>query len=91
LSTEDYLQRMEALGVGRGALASGAQFPISDRPLGNGAMSHEPELVNEAAGLKVSRESLGLPVEDLSFLNPPRSRNQGSRDSRPTGKEGGQA
>ena len=71
MSTQEYQQRTAALGIGRGCLAG--QFPEGDGPLGNAAIGHEATYINRRARTKVNRATLGLPVEDLTHLNPGRS------------------
>lgn len=71
MTTEQYQQRMAAMGIGRGAFCG--DFPNDEGPLGNGAIGHEPSLLNRRARTKVNRAVLGLPVEDLTHLNPARS------------------
>lgn len=71
MTTEEYQQRTAALGIGRGML--GATFHEEDGPLGNAAIGHEPALLNRRAHTKVNLATLGLPVEDLTHLNPARS------------------
>lgn len=73
MSVDQYLKQAAALGVGRGALAEDARFPTEDGPLGNGAIGHDSDYVNRKARAKVNRETLGLPTEDLTHLNPGRS------------------
>ena len=58
---------MAELGVERGAFAG--RFKGDHGPNGNPALSKERMLVSSATK-KLTRESLGLPVEDLSHLNP---------------------
>lgn len=67
MTPEEYQKQMAALGVGRGALQE--RFTGDHGPNGNPALSKERVLLS-AASKKLTREALGLPVEDLSHLNP---------------------
>ena len=75
MSTEQYLEQAAALGIGRGSLAG--RFPEEDGPLGNPAIGHERSLINRDASRNVNQATLGLPVEDLTHLNPARSGSKG--------------
>lgn len=71
MNLETYEEQMAALGISRGALAQG--FPCEDGTCI--AATKQPPLINARASEKVSRATLGLPVEDLTHLNPARNAN----------------
>lgn len=71
MDTATYRAKMESMGIQRGALAEG--FPVDD---GTCTLAQrQPSLVNRRASIKVNGAALGLPVEDLSGLNPQNSAN----------------
>lgn len=63
MTPEEYRARAEAMGLDRGSFA--------------GKFAHDPRewmyagpMVDESVGVKLSAEKIGLPVEDLTHLNP---------------------
>lgn len=67
MTPEEYQKQMAELGVQRGAFST--HFTGNHGPHGNPALGAERVLISNARK-KLTRESLGLPAEDLSHLNP---------------------
>lgn len=67
MTLQEYKRRTAELAIDRGALADGARFKEPE----NTAYSHEPVFLDGGASLRLP----AFPTEDLTYLNPPGSRN----------------
>lgn len=78
MTVEEYRARAEALGLDRGAFAG----KFSDGP---DAGMYAGAMVDASVGLRLSAKTIGLPVEDLTHLNPvpatPRKRGRTAKNT----------
>lgn len=73
MTVEEYKAQTIGLGIARGRLEDGATFD-PDIPSTSGTKKLKQKEIISGAGLKVSAEILGLPVEDFSHMNPVKTR-----------------